>query len=199
MEIRAKAKYLKIAPQKARLIISNFKNKKAVEADQILKQMPQKTSQILSKLLQSAMANAENNYSIKKDDLEIIQIIVEEGPSYKRIKPRARGGRDIVKKRTSHLTIILSSPESERVKKEPTKEISKEKIKEKPKSKVKKAKVKEVKPKKQEKEVSEEPKELSAEELSKLKSMSKKPKVEKKPLKEEKSFLQRIFRRKGGM
>lgn len=199
MEIRAKAKYLKISAQKVRLLTGQFKNKKPNEVLDILKNMPQKSAGLIIKVIKSAMSNAENNYNLKKDDLILSNIIIEEGPSYKRMKPRARGGRDIVKKRTSHITVILTSPEEEKPK------IKKEIVKEKP-QKVEKAEMKSVKKvsKTDKKSVKkEEKKEIEKEKWTKEETeISNKPQVqeqEKKPVKEKRPFFQRFFRRKGGM
>lgn len=214
MEIRAKGKYLRISPPKARLIIDNLKNKKAEEVQAILKSMPQKTAFLIDKLINSAIANAENNYSLKKDGLILSQVIIEEGPVYKRMKPRARGARDIIKKRTSHITVVLTSEESTKanIQKDIRDKVEENKTKE---SKTKPAKVepeeikaekekkpkKEEKPKKKEAEVKQPGKKVSAPEPEEQKKEAKKtqPEIEKKPLQEKKPFFQRFFRRKGGM
>jgi len=207
MEIRAKAKYLKISPQKVRLLAFQFRQKKAYLAIEELNTLPQKSAFLIAKLIKSAMANAENAYNLKKDDLVISQIIVEEGPSYKRMKPRARGGRDIIKKRTSHILVILSSEEkASKVKKEiPAKETEETVQKIAPKMTVKEKKIKEKLAKKEEKpkkvEKKTKPVEKETEKMKEKPRELEKPTVpekEKQPLKEKRPFFQRFFRRKGG-
>ncbi len=208
MEIRAKAKYLKISPQKVRRIAFQFKNKNAQKSLEELSILPQKSAFLIAKLVKSATANAENNYNLKKNDLVISQIIVEEGPSYKRMKPRARGGRDIIKKRTSHILIVLSSKETPKVKNkkeeiekpvkiDTSKKESQPKVAEKAAKKPEKKSKKEEKPKKKLEKAVEKASEAPEEEVKE----TEKPKVaerEKQPLKEKRPFFQRFFRRKGG-
>lgn len=208
MEIKAKAKYLKISPQKVRRIAFQFKNKNAQKSLEELNTLSQKSAFLIAKLIKSATANAENNFNLKKDDLVISQIIVEEGPSYKRMKPRARGGRDIIKKRTSHIIIILSSKEIPKaknkkeeieklVKIDMSKKENQPKMIEKAAKKPEKKSTKKKTPKKKLEKAVEKTSKTSKEEIKE----TEKPKVterEKQPLKEKRPFFQRFFRRKGG-
>lgn len=208
MEIKAKAKYLKISPQKVRRIAFQFKNKNAQKSLEELNTLSQKSAFLIAKLIKSATANAENNFNLKKDDLVISQIIVEEGPLYKRMKPRARGGRDIIKKRTSHIIIILSSKEIPKaknkkeeiekpVKIDMSKKENQPKMIEKAAKKPEKKSTKKKTPKKKLEKAVEKTSKTSKEEIKE----TEKPKVterEKQPLKEKRPFFQRFFRRKGG-
>jgi len=205
MQVKAQGKYLKLSPQKARKLVKSLKRKKAVEALEELNNFPHKSAFLISKVLQSAIANAENNFNLKKDDLLVNQIIINEGPSYKRIKPRARGGRDIIKKRTSHITVILVSSDSLSHKKT-EEEIIKKVVEEKEKEvkKIEKKKVaKTITPvKKEKKEKRAKPKtEKTKEQITpqETKKIIEKKEKEKEIVKEKRPFFQRFFRRKGGM
>ena len=203
MEVKAYAKYLRISPQKARLITQHFKGKNAQKALEELKLIPQKAAYLLAKLIKSALANAENNFNLKKEDLIISQLVVEEGPSYKRIKPRARGGRDVIKKRTSHIRVVLVPQEAvskKEIRKEEKPKIQKAEIE----TKAEKKEIKKKEAKRAKKEIKvKKPikKEITKEEKEVKEEVKEKPtiKEEKKPLKERRPFFQRFFRRKGGM
>jgi len=111
MEVKAVGKYIRISPFKARKIANLIKGKGAQEAASILKLTPQKSSRIIRKILRSAMANAENNFNLLPDRLYIKKALVDIGPTLKRMKPRARGRADIMRRRTSHITVVLESSE----------------------------------------------------------------------------------------
>ncbi len=111
MEVKASGKYIRISPFKARKIANLIKGKRAQEAASILKLTPQKSSRIIGKILKSAMANAENNFNLLPDHLYIKKALVDIGPTLKRMKPRARGRADIMRRRTSHITVVLESSE----------------------------------------------------------------------------------------
>ncbi len=108
MDIRAKVKYLPISPKKVIPVVNLIRGKKTTEALEVLKFVPKKASRYLVKLINSAVANAKNNYKLDEQNLYISKIIVNCGPSLKRIKFRARGGRDVIKKRTSHIDVVIS-------------------------------------------------------------------------------------------
>jgi large subunit ribosomal protein L22 len=107
MEVKASTKYARISPLKLRLPISEVKGKNAAQALMLLKFMPLKAAGIIHKALQSAVANAEHNNEMDVDKLIVKNIIVNEGPSMKRFRPRARGRAARILKRTSHLTVIV--------------------------------------------------------------------------------------------
>jgi len=107
MKVLAKLNYLRIAPRKVRLVADLIRNKSVIEAENILNFTVKKAALPLLKLLRSAIANAEHNFHLKKENLYICEILVNEGPRLKRILPRARGRADIIQKKTSHVTIIL--------------------------------------------------------------------------------------------
>lgn len=108
MEVRAISKYVRISPQKVRMLVDTLKGESAEEALSKLKFMPQKAAGILRKIVQSAVANAEQNADIDVDDLIIRNIIADQGPTLKRFRARARGRGTRILKRTSHITVILA-------------------------------------------------------------------------------------------
>ena len=108
MEVRAKQKYVRISPQKVKMIVGAIKGKPADEAINALKFMPQKSAGIVEKIVRSAVANADQNTSIDIDDLIVRNLIVDQGPSLKRFKARARGRGARILKRTSHITVVLA-------------------------------------------------------------------------------------------
>jgi len=107
METRAAAKYVRISPRKIRLIMDQIRGKKVEEALNLLSFAPQKGAFILRKLISSALANAENNAGVDVDTLYIKRMYADEGPTLKRFRPRAMGRATRIRKRTSHLTVIL--------------------------------------------------------------------------------------------
>lgn len=150
MKVRSELKYLRIAPRKTRLIISLIKNKKIEEAQAILKFTIKRGSGPILKLLNTAIADAKNNFQLDPDNLYISKINIDAGPIYKRWRARSRGMAAPIKKRTSHITIILDELKSgKKIKKIETPIVKKEEIKtEKPKFKrpeIEKSKPKQVK------------------------------------------------------
>ncbi len=107
MEARATARYVRIAPRKVRLVVDLIRGKSLEEARLILRYTPKRGAYYVAKVLESAAANAVNNHDMLEDRLYVKAAYVDEGPSLKRVFPRARGRADIIKKRTSHITIIL--------------------------------------------------------------------------------------------
>ena len=108
MEAKAIAKGVRIAPRKARLVIDLIRNKNVVEADKILSNLNKEAARISKKVLTSAVANAENNLGLKKEDLKVKACYVNEGQPFKRMKFGSRGHVDPIKRRTSHITIVVS-------------------------------------------------------------------------------------------
>jgi ribosomal protein L22 len=109
--VRARAKYVRHAPRKARLVIDHIRGKDVGQARAILAHTPRAASRDVLKLLDSAIANAENNHDLVADDLKIARAYVDEGPTLKRYRPRALGRATRIRKRTSHMTIELVSKE----------------------------------------------------------------------------------------
>jgi large subunit ribosomal protein L22 len=107
MEVKAVTRYVRIAPRKVRIVTELVKGKPAEEALTILKFLPKKAARLVSKTLQSAVANAEQNPNVDVDTLYIKRIYVDGGPSLKRWRARAMGRATKILKRTSHITIIL--------------------------------------------------------------------------------------------
>ena len=109
--VRAQAKYVRHAPRKARLVVDHIRGKSIGEARAILQHTPRAAAVDVLKLLESAVANAENNHELVADDLVIRKAYVDEGPTLKRYRPRALGRATRIRKRTSHMTIQLSPKE----------------------------------------------------------------------------------------
>jgi len=111
MEARAVARHVRISPRKARQVIDLIRGKDVEEALTILKFTPKGASPIVEKVLRSAVANAENNFEMDVDSLYVAECYVDQGPTLKRIRPRARGMANRIRKRTSHITVILREKE----------------------------------------------------------------------------------------
>ena len=112
MEAKAQARYVRVTPQKARRVVDLIRGKQALEAVAVLEFAPQAVSETVRKVVQSAIANAENNFSLDPDTLVISRAFVDEGPTLKRFRPRAQGRAYRIRKRTSHITIEVESVES---------------------------------------------------------------------------------------
>ncbi|MFC1888158.1 50S ribosomal protein L22 [Thermodesulfobacteriota bacterium] len=107
MQVNAKARFLRIAPRKVRLVIDMVRGKKVGDALSILQFTQKRGAKVVSKLLNSAVANAENQGDIDIDTLYIKKIFVDQGPTLKRFKPRAMGRATMIQKKTSHISVIL--------------------------------------------------------------------------------------------
>lgn len=113
MEIKAELKYLHISPRKVRLVASLIKGMDMPHAEFQLSRMPKRSSGVLLKLLKSAVANAVHNFDMKdRTGLYIKQIVVNEGPVLKRMMPRALGRGALIKKRMSHVKLVLDTKET---------------------------------------------------------------------------------------
>ena len=110
MEARAVARHIRISPRKARQVIDLIRGKDVEEALAILRFTPKGGSPIVEKVVRSAIANAENNYDMDVDSLYVAECYVDQGPTMKRIRPRARGSKSHPK-RTIHITVILREKE----------------------------------------------------------------------------------------
>ena len=111
MRVIAQAKTLRISPQKARLIADQVRGQPVENALNILAYSPQKAAALVSKVLESAIANAEHNEAADVDELKVGEIRVDEGVTMKRMRPRARGRGNRILKRTSHVTIAVTDDE----------------------------------------------------------------------------------------
>jgi len=171
MKISAKLDNLRKSPRKIRLVASLIKGLDIGRAEQQLKFLVKGSAPHFEKLLKSAVANAENNSGLDRDNLYIKDVIVDEGKKLKRWLPRAHGRASLLLKRTSHIEIVLD----ERVKGKGRKKVEKQEIKD-----MKKAEIEES---------------VGKEELIKEKE-TKEFSDEKKKAAESKGFLKRVFRRK---
>lgn len=115
MDVRAVARYLPISAQKMRLVCDQVRGMDADQALIILRYMPQKGADFLYKLIESAVANAEMNFELNRQDLYVSQLLADEGPSMKRVKAGARGRYKPRVKRSTHLTLVLKEREEEAV------------------------------------------------------------------------------------
>ena len=111
MEARAQAKMVRISSRKVKLVIDLIRGKQVGEALAILQLTPKAASPMVEKLLRSAVANAEHNYNMDTENLYVKEVYVGEGPTLKRIRPRAKGSASRINKRTSHTTIVVAEKE----------------------------------------------------------------------------------------
>ena len=107
MKVKASLNYLRISPRKIRLIASLISGMKVTDALREMEYLRKRGSEPVLKLLKSAVANAEHNFQLKKDDLVVSEAVVNQGPVLKRMMPRALGRSAQIRKRTSHLSIVL--------------------------------------------------------------------------------------------
>ncbi len=107
MEARAQARYVRLAPRKARAVVDLIRNKDLDEALSILRYTPRGAAKEVEKVVRSAAANAENNMELDRGSLYIDRAYVDEGPTMKRVQPRARGRRFLILKRSSHITVVV--------------------------------------------------------------------------------------------
>lgn len=108
METIAKYRHARSSAQKVRLVANLIRGKKVSQALEILAYTNKKAATLVNKVLESAIANAENNDGLDIDELKVKKIFVDEGPTMKRIMPRAKGRADRILKRTSHITVAVS-------------------------------------------------------------------------------------------
>lgn len=113
MKAIAKQKYVHISSRKAKLVVDLVRNKKVIEATQILENTNKKAAPIVLKLLHQAIANATNNHAMDSSKLYIYHIVANQAPTLKRTNPRARGSADLLKKRYTHFDLVLSDDEKE--------------------------------------------------------------------------------------
>lgn len=106
--VSATAKYVRMAPRKVRLVVDQIRNKSVSQALELLQFAEVAAAVPVEKVLRSAVANAENNNNLRANNLYIAEAYVDEGPTLKRIRPRAKGTASRINKRTSHITIVVA-------------------------------------------------------------------------------------------
>lgn len=107
MEVAARLRFARLSPQKGRLVADQIRGLPVEKALEILAFSPQKGSAIIKKVLESAIANAEHNNGADVDELSVKTVFVDQGPTMKRIRPRAKGRANRILKRTSHITVAV--------------------------------------------------------------------------------------------
>ena len=105
--VRAVAKFVRVSPSKVQQVVNLIRGKEAEEAEHILDFSVKGAARKVSKVLKSAIANAERNHNMSRDNLIVSEAFADQGPTLKRIRPRAMGRASKIKKRTSHITIVL--------------------------------------------------------------------------------------------
>ena len=111
-EARATLKFARISSRTVKIVADLIRGKDVDEALAIMKFTPKASSEVLEKLLKSAIANAENNHDMKHENLYVAEIYANQGPTLKRIRPAAKGSAVRIRKRTSHITIVLKEKEA---------------------------------------------------------------------------------------
>lgn len=109
MEAKASARFVRVAPRKSRAVVDTIRGKSVTEAREILAFSERAVAEVVEKVLESAVANAENNHGMRTDNLYVTSTYVDEGPTLKRIRPRAKGSASRIRKRTSHITVVVST------------------------------------------------------------------------------------------
>jgi len=104
---RATARYIRMSPRKVKVVIDLIRNKSLGEAQAILANTPRAAAKPVLKVLNSAAANAENNLGMDRENLYVAEVYANQGPTLKRYRPRAHGRAAMIRKRTSHITVIL--------------------------------------------------------------------------------------------
>jgi len=107
VEAKAHVKYVRISPRKVEVVLDQIRGKSIDEALAILRYLPQKGARITEKVIQSAAANAENNHDMIRDNLYVAQIFANQGPTMKRYKARAQGRANLIRKRSTHISVVL--------------------------------------------------------------------------------------------
>ncbi len=113
MKVRAQAKYIRQSPYKVRRVLDLVRGLPVSEAEQILSFTQRRAAEPVAKVLRSAVANAEHNFALDADELVVAEAYADEGPTLKRYRPRARGRATRIRKRTSHITIVVADRSEE--------------------------------------------------------------------------------------
>ena len=111
MEVRAQARYVRVSPRKARIVVDLVRGKSVTQAQEILRFTNRGIAETVEKVLNFAVANAEHNNHLRAESLVVKKAYVDEGPTMKRIRPRAKGSAARIRKRTSHITIVVAPRE----------------------------------------------------------------------------------------
>ena len=111
--VRATSKYVRVSPRKARLVADQVRGKHIDDARSLLQFSPRSVADDISKVIESAAANAENNHDLIGDEMIVAEIRVDEGPTLKRFRPRAMGRATPIHKRTCHISVVLTPEEEE--------------------------------------------------------------------------------------
>ena len=113
MKVRAEAKYIRQSPYKVRRVLDNVRGLPVEDAREILAFTNRRAAEPILKVLDSAIANAEHNFALDEDELFVAEAYADEGPTLKRWRPRARGRATRIRKRTSHITIVVADDDEE--------------------------------------------------------------------------------------
>lgn len=108
MEAKAVSRFVRVSPRKARIVIDQIRGKDVVRAREILAFTNRAIAENVEKTLNSAVANAENVHHLRAEDLVVARAFADEGPTMKRIRPRAKGSASPIRKRTSHITVVVA-------------------------------------------------------------------------------------------
>ena len=121
MEARAQARFVRVTPMKARRVVDLIRGLPAADAQAVLRFAPQDASEPVGKVLDSAIANATNNHNLDPASLVVAEAYVDEGPTMRRFRPRAQGRAFRIRKRTSHITVVLDTLDAVEAVKAPAK------------------------------------------------------------------------------
>ena len=108
MEAKAIARYVRVSPRKARIVVDQVRGKDVIAAQEILAFNERAISEVVAKVVNSAAANAQDRFGLRPESLVIKAAYVDEGPTLKRIRPRAKGSASRINKRTSHITVVVA-------------------------------------------------------------------------------------------
>ena len=111
MQAKAQARFVRISPPKARMVVDQIRGKRAVDAIDTLRFSEVAAAEVVEKVLHSAIANAERVHGVSEENLVVGTTFVDEGPTLKRIRARAKGSAARINKRTCHITVIVNTPE----------------------------------------------------------------------------------------
>ena len=111
MEAKAISRFVRVSPRKARIVVDQIRGKSVVQAREVLAFTNRAVAEVVEKTLNSAVANAEHNQHANVNNLVVKSCYVDEGPTLKRYRPRAKGSASRIRKRTSHITIVVSNGE----------------------------------------------------------------------------------------
>ncbi len=109
MEVKAAVKYVRVSPLKVKNVVKLIRGRQVDEAIWILDLVRKRSAKEVRKVLKSALANAQNNFDLSRESLYVKEAVVGKGPAFKKVKPRARGRADLIKRRTSHIAVTLES------------------------------------------------------------------------------------------